>query len=189
VNFLQRAYSVFFTGVGTKNFPRETYLRQVNYDKYDFFHIMCKSRFTEDGIWLAHEIVKQNKGLFFIRTQVDVDLRNAQRHQPRTFNEIAELNQLKNDCTRQFPIVKINGDVSLVYAISSLLVSNQKWDFPRLMNDLLAQYPHLKRHAMALAISSNCSQVIKTKVNALKQRKWAVAILSVGITAIPVPCI
>jgi interferon gamma inducible protein 47 len=185
---LQRAYSVF-TGVGTENFPRVTYLRQVNYEKYDFFLIICKSRFTEDDIWLAQEVVRQKKSFFFVRTQVDVDLTNAQRDHSRSFNEIAELNQLKSDCTNQFLTVKENGDVPSVYAISGLLAFNQKWDFPRLMNDLLAQYPDLKRHAMILAMSSNCSQVIQTKVNELKQRKWVVATLSAGIAAIPLPCI
>jgi hypothetical protein len=150
---------------------------------------LCKSRFTEDDIWLAEEVVKQNKKFFFVRTQVDVDLENAQRDHRSSFNEIAELNQLKNDCAKQFSIIKANGGIAPVYVTSGLLVFNQKWDFPQLMDDLLTQYPDLKRHALALAISSNCSQVIKTKVNALKQRKWVVAALSASIGAIPLPCI
>lgn len=51
-------------GVGTPNFPKETYLKKICFDQYDFFIIISKDRFTELDLWLAQEIREQKKIVF-----------------------------------------------------------------------------------------------------------------------------
>ncbi|XP_053382208.1 uncharacterized protein LOC128549503 [Mercenaria mercenaria] len=48
-------------GVGTDNFPKETYLSKIQVDKYDFFIICSSTRFSDDDSWLASEIQKRNR--------------------------------------------------------------------------------------------------------------------------------
>lgn len=52
---------------------------------------------------------------------------------------------------------------------------------------LLKDYPGLKRHAMILAMSTNCKEVIKEKVNLLRGQTWVAAAVSAAVAAPPVP--
>jgi len=51
----------------------------------------------------------------------------------------------------------------------------------------LRDYPGLKRHAMILAMSSNCKEVIRTKVDVLRGQTWAAAAVSAAVAAPPIP--
>ncbi len=85
-------------GAGTPNFPRSTYLDQVNFDKYDFFLIMSRSRFTEDDLWLGKEVKARGKFFFFIRTRIDEDMKNDKEDHPRTHDETKVLDTVRQDC-------------------------------------------------------------------------------------------
>jgi hypothetical protein len=52
---------------------------------------------------------------------------------------------------------------------------------------LLRDYPALKRHAMTLAMSSNCKEVIQAKVDVLRGQTWVAAAVSAVVAAPPVP--
>ena len=34
------------SGVGTPNYPRSEYLQKIQFERYDFFLILCRTRFT-----------------------------------------------------------------------------------------------------------------------------------------------
>lgn len=36
----------FILGVGTPNYPRSCYLEKIQFERYDFFLILCRTRFT-----------------------------------------------------------------------------------------------------------------------------------------------
>ncbi|XP_060589909.1 interferon-inducible GTPase 1-like [Ruditapes philippinarum] len=64
--------------MGTPSFPMDSYLERVSYDKYDFFIIMTKDRYTVNDEWLVLEIQKLKKTFFFVRANIDRDIQNAE---------------------------------------------------------------------------------------------------------------
>ena len=71
-------------GVGTPKFPRETYLKVTEFEKYDFFLITTRSRFSENDLWLAKEVENSRKVFFLVRTHLDVDLKSQKENYPET---------------------------------------------------------------------------------------------------------
>ncbi len=174
---------MFHIGVGTDKFPQETYLQKMDFDQYDFFLIVTKTRFSSTDAWLAREITRINKGFFFIRTQIDVDIQNTKDEQSNFFDEQTVLTRIRNDCLTNFDEIS----PSSIYLISGLLNQNYRWDFPRLITDLVTNFPVLKRQAFLLTMSPISTEIIRAKVNELKQRIWLVAIASATVAIIPIP--
>jgi hypothetical protein len=172
----------WFTGVGTDKFPQETYIQKMNFDQYDFFLIVTQTRFSANDAWLAREITRMNKGFFFIRTQIDVDIQNTKDDQSNSFDEQTVLTRIRNDCLTNFNEISPS-----IYLISGLLTHNYLWDFPRLITDLITNFPIIKRQAFLLTMSPISTEIIRAKITELKKRVWLVATASATVAIIPVP--
>ncbi len=55
-------------GLGTPEYPIETYKEQISFHRYDFFLVLSCTRFTTSDAWLAIEAQKVEKPCFFART-------------------------------------------------------------------------------------------------------------------------
>jgi len=84
-------------GVGTPNFPREKYLEIIGFEKFDFFLIMSKSRFTENDQWIACAIAGVNKKFFFVRTNIYTDIKNNKRDFPQAHNPAKVLASIRHN--------------------------------------------------------------------------------------------
>ncbi|XP_053397897.1 interferon-inducible GTPase 1-like [Mercenaria mercenaria] len=123
-------------GVGTPKFPKHTYLQKVGYDKYDFFIIMSRSRFTENDLWLALEVQKLNKKFFFVRSNIDKDVENDREDDPDNHNEEKVLQTIRQKTEDE---LKSNG----VKTPEIFLINNRrrdKYDFEKLNSDLLSLF-------------------------------------------------
>ncbi len=170
-------------GAGTPKFPRSTYLDQVKFDKYDFFLIMSRSRFTEDDLWLGKEVKARGKLFFFIRTRIDEDMRNDKEDHPRTHDETKVLDAVRQNCLTNLQAC----NVSEIFLISGKKINMMRWDFPELNKHLIERIPGLKRHAMVLSLTANSKDVIEEKYNTLWKRIWIVAGLSAAVAVMPIP--
>ena len=173
-------------GVGTPNYPHDSYLERVGFEKYDFFLILCANRFTENDLWLAKMVRSKGKKFFFVRTKIDQDMRNCKRSKPSSFDEIAVLKKISND------IIKHINEVEQQRFASSevFLISNwdqEKWDFPRLCEQLILNLPQLKREAMALSLDTFSKEMVIEKKAILESRIWKVATISAAGAVIPFP--
>lgn len=171
-------------GVGTPNYPRSCYLDKVQFQRYDFFLIICRTRFTENDLWLASEVKSREKKFLFIRTNIDSDLQNEYEDHPNTYDEQAILERIRSNCLEY--IRPIDADAQ-VYLISGHLKNRLRFDFGRLNERLLRDYPSLKRESMILSMSVMCKEVLIAKVAALYRRIWIVSSASAAIAVIPVP--
>jgi len=84
-------------GVGTLDFPKETYLEKIGYEKFDFFVIISKDRFTENDLWIALEIAGEQKPFFFVRSNIHNDITNDRRVHPKSHNPMAVLISIRDD--------------------------------------------------------------------------------------------
>ncbi|XP_061452679.1 interferon-inducible GTPase 5-like [Rhineura floridana] len=129
-------------GIGTPEFEADGYLRDMDFDKYDFFIIVGERSFTEYDIMLACEIQRMNKRFFYVRTKVDVSI-DADRMNPN-FSEDQTLQQIRSYCCEN---LKNAGDSSpRVFLISRWDLN--MYDFPLLQRTLQNELEDLKRRTL-----------------------------------------
>uniref|UniRef100_A0A3B4DV86 IRG-type G domain-containing protein n=1 Tax=Pygocentrus nattereri TaxID=42514 RepID=A0A3B4DV86_PYGNA len=83
-------------GTGAPNFKAKNYLKQVQFDRYDFFIIISSERFRENDIMLAKKIQKRKKLFYFVRSKIDNDIRAEQRK--KGFNKDKMLLKIRRNC-------------------------------------------------------------------------------------------
>ncbi|XP_067153149.1 interferon-inducible GTPase 5-like isoform X1 [Apteryx mantelli] len=105
-------------GIGAPSCTPDTYLKQVHFDRYDFFIIISSSRFTQNAATLAKEIQAQGKHFYFVRSKVDQDVSNERRlydeegvlkakgkqateTRSQRYDEMAVLLRIRQDCERK----------------------------------------------------------------------------------------
>ena len=171
-------------GVGAPKYPKETYLRQVGFDKFDFCILIYCQRFTENDLWLAKEIEKAGKKFFFLRSKIDNALNDEKRGHKRTYNKEATLDKIRKDCIdslREGGIFTVN-----VFLISSY--EPALFDFKKAKETLLQEFPQLKKDALVLSVPHGQSKwILKRKLEVLRERIEKVCLVSCLSNAVPKP--
>ncbi|XP_066575289.1 interferon-gamma-inducible GTPase 10 [Amia ocellicauda] len=85
-------------GIGGQVCPADDYTKKMSFDQYDFFIIIGSKRFTEYDTLLVKDIQNRGKKFFFVRSQVDTDIRAAERR--TSFNRQQTLDTIRQDCVR-----------------------------------------------------------------------------------------
>ncbi|XP_055328938.1 interferon-inducible GTPase 1-like, partial [Paramacrobiotus metropolitanus] len=102
-------------GVGTPKFPRETYLENIDFQRYDFYLLLSSSRFTYDDQWLATEIGRLGKRFFYVRTQSGVDVDKQRKSHPRTTASQSDdeiLQKVRDDIIKKLELFKVEEGTS-----------------------------------------------------------------------------
>ena len=171
-------------GVGTPRYPKETYLRQVGFDKFDFYILISCQRFTENDLWLAKEIEKVGKKFFFLRSKIDNALNDERRAHRRTYNEEATLDKIRKNCVdslKKGGIKTVN--VFLISSYAPVL-----FDFEKAKEKLLQEFPKLKKDALVLSVSHGQSKwILEKKIEVLRERIDKVCLVSCLSNAVPIP--
>ena len=174
-------------GMGTKNFPMDTYCDQVEIEKYHAFLIFTDTRFRENDFKLAEKIKSIDKKFFFIRTKIDENVRAEKRSKaPGSFNEEAMLEEIRADCSKNLDLLQRNTE-------DIFLISNHhpsKWEFDRLRKAILDVLPRYQRESLTLSLGvlkSLSTEMLKRKVEVLKGRIWMVASASAAAAVVPIP--
>nr|XP_055074876.1 interferon-inducible GTPase 5-like [Misgurnus anguillicaudatus] len=110
-------------GIGTPNFKANKYLRQVRFERYDFFIIISSDRFRECHIQLTKEILKMGKKFYFVRSKIDQNI--VMEKCKRSFDQKRILDKIREDCINE--LKSIGMDDPVVFLISSWDLS--KYDF------------------------------------------------------------
>ncbi|XP_052818573.1 T-cell-specific guanine nucleotide triphosphate-binding protein 2-like isoform X1 [Mya arenaria] len=169
-------------GVGTRSFPRNDYLQKISFRSYDFFLLMLSERVYENDLWLMKCILKIKKNAHIIRSKTDQAIENAQKDYPdRPKKEVYDM--LKDHIVKEF--LSENIRVTNIYLISGH--DDSRFDFKLLVSTLLRETPDLKRCAMTLSVAPLSNDIITTKVDVLKERTNAHALLSSMVATIPIP--
>jgi len=169
-------------GVGTPNFPKETYLEKIGFQKFDFFLIMSKDRFTENDQWIAREIAGKEKQFFFIRSKIHSNIKDDKESHPRTHNPEVVLASIREDIREKLgDMYRENG---------AFLIDNHKrklYDFDLLEKRISEDLPSLKRAAFILSVSTLSEDMVTKKVEVLRSEIWKTALLSGTIAIVPIP--
>lgn len=127
-------------GVGTDQFPQDEYLRRISVHQYDFFVVMSASRFFETDTWLVNEISRRGKKFVFVRTKVDVDVRNNRKAHPRSHSEEVVVREILTSTKEHLHDSGQTG--AEVFLIDSYV--KHKYDFKLLAEKILYELPESK---------------------------------------------
>uniref|UniRef100_A0A8C3IB75 IRG-type G domain-containing protein n=1 Tax=Chrysemys picta bellii TaxID=8478 RepID=A0A8C3IB75_CHRPI len=168
-------------GIGTPNFQPDKYLKQVNFNNYDFFIIMASERFTSHHTNLAQEIQKMGKRFYYVRSKVDADL-NAERRK-RHFSKEKTLHKIREDCIENLRAV---GEASpQVFLLCNWELAD--YDFQLLQETLENELDAQKRHVFILAMPNISAKILEKKKKTLQEQIWKQALWSCLIAAVPLP--
>ncbi|XP_050786891.1 interferon-inducible GTPase 5-like [Gopherus flavomarginatus] len=170
-------------GVGTSYFPLNTYCKQLNLSRYDFFIIVGSQRFRSEHARLVHEIQRMGKRFYFVRSKADMDLDASRRQRPSSYNEERILQQIREDCRRGIAAEGVGHPQ--VFVVSSW--EPTRYDFPLLRQTLQVELQHLKRQAFLRTLPDVASPIINQKKATLKGEIWKTALFSCLLAAVPVP--
>ena len=178
-------------GNGTERWTQETYLKDIEFEKYDFYLVLTATRFMVLDIWLAQEVQKSGKKCFFVRTKIDTDVNNAKMTRPKTFNFEATIDKIRAYCKKQvMGIIEQSHDLSLkdpsIFLISNSILHSQDFDFPKLKEKIIEDFTALKKDAILCALSGT-QKILEQKKKMLEKRIPKVAIISAIGGLIPIP--
>ena len=170
----------YFSGPGTEQFPKETYLETIEFDRYDTFILMVRENLVEDDIWLMTEIEKVGKKYALVVSKIDIDVEDQLRQE-----------QAENVTLEKIRAHTLENAKTLnnVYLVSNYLENTQRWDFPRLMKDITTSVAATKKEALLNTLMANSKKRIHAKVQKLRRRYWDVLAASAGTTSIPLATI
>ena len=173
-------------GVGTPNYPKDTYWKKVGMERYDIFLIFSQCRFTENDLELARKIRSKDKRFFFIRTRIDIDIENEKRK--KLFNKGTVLQKIRRNCFWNLKgLLESSNDIFLINNHDST-----KWDFVRLTQailDVLRAHQRERLTPILNIVTSMSSDILQRKVKVLKGRIWKLAAASAAVAVVPIPCL
>ena len=165
-------------GFGTSKFKdKDEYMKTVNWHEFETILLISAKRFTENDAWLARKILNSypEQNLFFVRTQVDLDILN--------FKKSRRIRPSRNDIEHQLKIIREDSSEQLnkngitqftVFLIDSL--DQDAFDFPNLVQNMLAKANGLKKEAIVLSLSGFSKCIIDPKLRQLRNgiNKYAI---------------
>ncbi|XP_032191123.1 T-cell-specific guanine nucleotide triphosphate-binding protein 2-like [Mustela erminea] len=167
--------------LGTTQLPLHEYLQKMKFGEYDFFIVISATCFKENDLHLTMAIRKMKKHFYFVRTKVDVDLKNLRKLKPSTFNKDEVLQRIRNYYVTQ--LEKANMGDTNIFLVSSLELSD--FDFQRLETTLLRELPihkHQKHHIFMQYLSTVAEVAIDERRDSLRKKVWLEA-LKAGTSA------
>lgn len=170
-------------GVDTDLFPKDTYLSDIDVDRYDFFLLMSADRFTRNDTWLGGELHKRNKKCLFVRTNIanDISAENRKADDPNTE---AVLETIRRDITDRLREHACE-HVPPVFLIDSS--QPDKFEFAKLQQQIIADFPEQKRASLVLSLHASSEEMIALKAVELRSGVWRSAALSGAAATVPIP--
>jgi len=176
-------------GVGTPNFPKDEYLENIKFDRYDCFIIHSATRFTENDLFLAQQIMDKGKKFYFVRNKIDQELIDPDEEEPTTLTNDQIMKKI--EIIRKETLINLgkifDQGVLKVYLISNLIKNKDKFDFPMLLKDLLQELPETKKEILLRVVHSTNEFIIEEKKKLLSNRVPLFALASGLGGVIPVP--
>ncbi|XP_067153143.1 interferon-inducible GTPase 5-like isoform X1 [Apteryx mantelli] len=188
-------------GIGAPSCTPDTYLKQVHFDRYDFFIIISSSRFTQNAATLAKEIQAQGKRFYFVRSKVDQDVSNERRlydeegvlkakgkqateTRSQRYDEMAVLLRIRQDCERKLARLGIRSPQVFLVCRDDF---SMKYDGPRLLKTFLDDLPSEKKLSFLQCLAITSREVLRKKKEELMKYVWLKSLASCGASAVPIP--
>jgi len=125
-----------------------------------------------------------DKYFYFLRTKVDIDVRNDKEENPETHAEDKVLKEIKDNCIAELEKAGFkNPPVFLVCKHPRL------YDFSKLEDTAISDLPEMKKEVLLFAARSHSKDISRNRSKRLGVRTFLWALASGAIAAVPVPVV
>ena len=156
--------------MGTKAFPRDNYLKIIDYEKYDICIIVTNGVYSEDETFLAEQLKNHNKTFFYVRTFIAQDIENDKQDNVNSDPQLL-INSVRQAIIEDIPL----GSSSELYIIDNR--HPLEYDFPELTKKILTSLKSKKREALLYSLNASDKIILDEKIKQLRKRIfWASAI-------------
>ncbi|XP_028404350.1 interferon-inducible GTPase 5-like [Dendronephthya gigantea] len=154
-------------GIGSNDISDvEAFCRDIKIQEYDACIIMTSERFEKVTEALAEKLKSIKKPFFLTRTKIDNDIKvNEER---RRIPEETTLESIRRDCSDSLTSAKAPLDDDDIFLISNHRPG--KWDFAALRTAIKDRLPTRVREVFLLPIVAFSENILKQKVENLKDR-------------------
>lgn len=179
-------------GVGTQNFPKDTYISKVDLLSFDYYIIVTASRLFENDVWLIEKLAAAKKPFFIVRTKVDEAIR-AEVERDRARGKTPDLPAIRTWVRKQIEPdfhqfgSHIASGRQIVYLISAFPGNHDDLDFPLLRHHVIDALPSVKRNILIMGLTDYAKAMVEKKYAAARDRVWVYAGLSCGAALAPLP--
>jgi len=145
-------------GVGTPNFPQQTYLKRMGIRHFDLVVLMTASRFTESELMLVSELERWGVPYFLVRNKTDFDVQSEIDELEQYYEDYEDFDgEIDEEKKKQIQVstieiireyFKTEHDLCNIYCVSSRPRYRIRFDFLRLERDMEQA---LRRQRAALA--------------------------------------
>lgn len=141
-------------GCGTETFKKDEYIQEFRLfdNDYDCFIVITDNRVYEDDVYLYNNIVEEGYPCFFVRNKIDNAIENEKHDNNLSENEVIEK-------IRTYVVEKTKSEK--VYLISAR--HPQQWDFPTLIDDILASFDNIKRKTIVRGLNTLTEEILEEK--------------------------
>merc|ERR1712098_280727 len=108
---------------GTPKFLKDRYLENIKFERYDCFIIHSATRFTENDLFLAKQILKKGKKFYFVRNKIDQEFIDPDEEKPAPLNDdqiLKKIESIRKETLQSLGTVFEHG-ILKVYLISNLI--------------------------------------------------------------------
>ncbi|XP_076081794.1 uncharacterized protein LOC143052611 isoform X1 [Mytilus galloprovincialis] len=169
-------------GVGTLEFPKDTYIKEMELHKYDYFFVFFDTVLQEDDLWLAKQLIKMKKPFCLVRSKVDKDVKKGLK------NGIDEKTVYVNLRTKTFK--SLNTHIHLKAHCKIFFISGQKkgvGEIDKLFQHIKENLSSIKSEAVVYTLHTLSQEMIEEKFKSLKSRVNTASLGTALISASPIP--
>lgn len=166
-------------GLGTKKWPRESYIERLKLAEYDVFLLITSERFTENDLFLYHELTEMGKPVFVVRNKYDIAVANADfdhGHDEEKTREIITENIMENLAPEK---------PDRVYLVSARMP--HLYDLEDLLSDIQESLEGIKSQRFLLDSAAYSAKKLEEKRELLEKRLLWYTGTAAANGAIPVP--
>jgi len=168
--------------IGTPKFPHSNYLEAIRVDAYDVFVLILSNRFTEIDAFLATEVSRRRKTLYFVRAKVDMDIRAAVHHRKQA--EDKTLEDIRTGTEQSIRDLNAPFLPTNVYLINNYNAT--EYDFGRLTEQINHDIPSWRKDAFVLSLRNITSKGLDERNRILQRRFFQVATVSSLASGLPI---
>ncbi|XP_051878021.1 T-cell-specific guanine nucleotide triphosphate-binding protein 2-like [Pristis pectinata] len=167
-------------GTNSFGFEMNSYLKQVQFESYDFYIIVSQSRFRECDGELSKKIQEQQKEFYYIRSKIDNDTYSMQM-QGIDFSEGQR--KIHEDSIDNFRSLSVKPPP--IFLISSLEV--KEYDFPKLKSTLANDIQSIRLNIFSVMVEKMIMEIQGPKYKLLIWCILLLALLSAALGSVRAP--